>query len=135
MAISRLTRGWIVVAGLSGASAVAMGAWAAHGLAKTLPADKVALVQLASQYQLWHTLALLGVALFGAHYPARGWTRTAALFVIGMLLFSGSLYLLALSPLPGIGWLTPCGGLALMGGWISLAVQGWRGRPLPSALP
>lgn len=133
MAISRLTRGWIVVAGLSGATAVVMGAWAAHGLANTLPADKVALVQLASQYQLWHTLALLAVALWGAHYPARGWTRTAALFVAGMLLFCGSLYWLALAPMPGIGWLTPCGGLALIGGWLSLAVQGWRGRPLTTS--
>ena len=112
-------------AALMAALAVAMGAYAAHGMRATASAEAVAVVQTAVQYQMWHALALLGLALL----PDSRWRQWAAgLFLAGIALFCGSLYVLSFTPLrPGL--LTPLGGLLLMAGWLSvlLAVPGrWR---------
>ncbi len=112
-------------AALLAALAVAIGAYAAHGMRATATAEAVAVVQTAVQYQMWHALALLGLALL----PDTRWRQLAAgLFVAGIVLFSGSLYVLSFTPLrPGL--LTPLGGLLLMTGWLCvlLAVPGrWR---------
>lgn len=112
-------------AALFAALAVAIGAYAAHGMRATATAEAVVVVQTAVQYQMWHALALLGLALL----PDTRWRQLAAgLFVAGIVLFSGSLYVLSFTPLrPGL--LTPLGGLLLMTGWLCvlLAVPGrWR---------
>lgn len=120
-------RPWIVLAGLSGLIAVGMGAYGAHGLAGD--ADSQALVERASQYQLFHSLALLaadrvaGDNRRGAVLPH----LAALLFMVGMLLFCGSLYLKALSgqPLP-VPMVTPAGGMTLMAAWLVLALAGLR---------
>jgi uncharacterized membrane protein YgdD (TMEM256/DUF423 family) len=125
---------WLVAAGLNGLMAVAMGAFAAHGLGGMLDPAALALVETASRYQLAHALALIAVALL-LKPPTRqrrlvhaiGW-----LFLAGIVLFAGSLYLLALTGMRAFVWVTPFGGLALIAGWAALVVLGllwWRTRP------
>lgn len=115
-------RPWVVLAGLNGLLAVGFGAYAAHGLAGD-PALQ-GLAERASQYQLVHALALLAADRLAADGCRLG-HAAAALFVIGMALFSGSLYLRALTgaPLP-IPMVTPAGGMAFMAGWAVLALAG-----------
>lgn len=120
-------RPWIVLAGLAGIVAVGMGAYAAHGLAAD--ATSQALVERGSQYQLFHALALLAADRIAADSRRTSWLAqaAAALFVLGMALFSGSLYLKALigQPLP-LPMVTPAGGMTLMAAWLVLAVAGFR---------
>jgi uncharacterized membrane protein YgdD (TMEM256/DUF423 family) len=101
---------------------VVLGAFGAHALKQRLGADALQLWNTAVQYHFWHALALLAVALAGAGpwFKAAGW-----LFVVGVLLFSGSLYALAFGAPLGI--VTPLGGLALILGWIAFAVAAVRG--------
>ena len=118
-------RVWIGIAGLAGLSAVAMGAFAAHGLKHVLAPEQLQTLQIGVQYQLWHALALLLVVVLGQLQPSR-WLQAACwAFAIGMLLFSGSLYLLVLAKWP-LGVITPLGGLALMSGWGLLVGHGCR---------
>ncbi len=118
-------RVWIGIAGLAGLSAVAMGAFAAHGLKHVLAPEQLQTLQIGVQYQLWHALALLLVVVLGQLQPSR-WLQAACwAFAIGMLLFSGSLYLLVLAKWP-LGVITPLGGLALMSGWGLLLGHGCR---------
>ena len=119
-------RPWIVLAGLNGAMAVGLAAYAAHGLASDPTAQGLA--ERATQFQLLHALALLAADRLAA--DGRRLAHGAALlFFAGMVLFSGSLTLKALTggPLP-ISMLTPAGGIALMLGWLVLALAGWYRR-------
>ncbi|MGH6929612.1 MAG: DUF423 domain-containing protein [Dongiaceae bacterium] len=119
---------WLVAAGVNGLIAVAMGAFAAHGLRASLDAAALGWIETASRYQLWHALALVGIALLSKQaaghrrlVDAIGW-----LFLAGIVLFAGSLYLLALTNLRAFAWITPFGGLALIAGWAALVVLGVR---------
>ena len=105
----------IVLAGLSGAMAVGMGAWAAHGLS----ADPVAQqwVQKGSHYQLVHAAALLAVS----HLDAKA---AQVLFGIGLILFPGALYALALGGPDWVKAIAPMGGMAFIGGWLALTYWG-----------
>jgi len=112
---------------LSGAMAVALGAFGAHGLRGRLAADLLATFETGVRYQMYHALALLAVAWAvtrwaGSNLPiAAGW-----LFVAGTVLFSFSLYLLALTGQRWLGAITPLGGVAFVAGWICLALAAWR---------
>lgn len=104
---------------LAGASGVLLGAFGAHGLRARLSPEQLAVWETAVQYHLLHALALLALALF-AQGGGRGVTWPATLWAVGVVLFSGSLYLLALGAPRGLGPLTPLGGLALVAGWLAL---------------
>ncbi|HMH52625.1 MAG TPA: DUF423 domain-containing protein [Candidatus Acidoferrum sp.] len=113
---------------LSGALAVALGAFAAHGLRSRIGADALATFETGARYHMYHALALLAVAWACARWPG-AWTSAAGwLFVAGTLLFSGSLYLLAITGVRALGAITPLGGLAFMLGWLALAWAAWTGR-------
>ncbi|MCA1908405.1 MAG: DUF423 domain-containing protein [Magnetospirillum sp.] len=120
-------RPWIFLAGLGGVLAVGMGAYAAHGLAADAAAQ--ALVERGSQYQLLHCLALLAADRVAGDGRRGGAIPhlAALLFLLGMVLFCGSLYWKALSgiPLP-VPMVTPAGGMTLMAAWLVLAVAGLR---------
>lgn len=118
---------WSLVAGaLFGLTAVAAGAFGAHGLRARLDPQMLAVFETGVRYQMYHALALIACAFAAAHWPGRLWRPAAAAFVVGIVLFSGSLYALALSGLRSIGWITPIGGLAFLIGWLMLAVAGLR---------
>jgi uncharacterized membrane protein YgdD (TMEM256/DUF423 family) len=105
-----------LLAALNGFIAVAAGAFGAHGLKKRLEPDLLAVFETGARYQMYHALALFAVAWLIARgaTPARlaGW-----LFVAGIVLFSGSLYALALSGVRSLGAVTPLGGLCFLAGW------------------
>ena len=103
-------------------AAVAAGAFGAHALAGRLAPGMAAAWQTAVQYQAWHALALVGVGLLQLQWPARRSVGVAGtLFAAGIVLFSGSLYVLALTGARGIGMVTPFGGVAFLAGWAVLA--------------
>lgn len=101
---------------------VAAGAFGAHALRDQIPPDRLAIYQTGAQYQLVHALALLGIAAS----PLRDSRRTGWLFLIGVFVFSGSLYALAITGIPWLGAITPLGGLSFLAGWALLAWDSFR---------
>ncbi|WLG90131.1 DUF423 domain-containing protein [Pseudomonas cucumis] len=121
-----MLRGFLMLAAFFGFTGVALGAFAAHGLKSRLSADYLAIFHTGVTYQLVHTLALLGVALLVTQIPGRLITWAGASFAIGILLFSGSLYLLTITGISKLGIVTPFGGLAFLIGWVCLGLAAWR---------
>ncbi|AZD57625.1 putative regulator [Pseudomonas chlororaphis subsp. aurantiaca] len=121
-----MLRGFLMLAAFFGFTGVALGAFAAHGLKNRLSAEYLAIFHTGVTYQLVHTLALLGVALLASQIPGRLVTWAGASFAIGILLFSGSLYLLTLTGFGKLGIVTPFGGLAFLVGWLLLGLAAWR---------
>jgi uncharacterized membrane protein YgdD (TMEM256/DUF423 family) len=122
--ISMFSR-WVLSAGAGFALlAVVLGAFAAHGLKAMLDAQQLALFETASRYQMYHALALLvvGVMLTNSQF-SRSLLKLAALaFILGIILFSGSLYLLALVGVSWLGAITPLGGIAFLSGWLVMMI-------------
>ena len=121
---SKISR-WVFVAGAGFAMlAVMIGAFAAHGLKQMLDVYSLGLFETAARYQMYHALALLIVAVFSTNpqFPARWLKFTAIAFILGIVLFSGSLYLLALSGIKWLGAVTPLGGIAFIFGWSALII-------------
>jgi uncharacterized membrane protein YgdD (TMEM256/DUF423 family) len=118
-------KGWIVVAALSAAIAIAVGAFAAHGLDLGTEAGRKARdwLQTGSQYEMIHALAILAVAaLSGRKLNGRLAVNAQILFLLGSILFPGALYSLAFSGPRWFGAVAPIGGLAFIAGWIALAI-------------
>lgn len=112
----------LVLASIAMFLAVALGAFGAHALKSRLSADMTGVWQTAVQYHAWHALALFGLGLLMLHWPERADLGIAAwLLLAGIVLFSGSLYALALSGVRGLGAVTPIGGVAFLAGWAVLA--------------
>ena len=99
---------------------MALGAFAAHGLKASLTPDLLAAFETGVRYQMYHALALVAAAWGWARWQARGFVFAGWLFVAGMVVFSGSLYLLALTGTRWLGAITPLGGLAFLTGWLCL---------------
>ena len=119
-------KGFLITAAVLSALAVALGAFGAHGLKKIVPADTVNTFQTGVQYQMYHALALIAVAIIFEKFPNKLMVWSGAAFCIGILLFSGSLYLLTVLKatgkvgLEGVGIITPFGGLFFIVGWLLL---------------
>jgi uncharacterized membrane protein YgdD (TMEM256/DUF423 family) len=108
---------------------IVLGAFGAHGLKERLDPQAMDWWLTAVRYHAWHSLALFAVELSSRHTDRPRAIRVAGvLFLVGVLLFSGSLYTMSLTGLKGLGAITPVGGLAWIAGWISLAVAS---RPAP----
>jgi uncharacterized membrane protein YgdD (TMEM256/DUF423 family) len=122
-----LSKIYLLLAAVSGFIAVALGAFGAHGLRDKLGADLLAVYQTGVQYQFYHTFALLAVALLLMLAPQSSLLKWSGnLFAIGIVIFSGSLYVLALSGVRWLGAITPLGGVAFLAGWICLALAAWK---------
>jgi uncharacterized membrane protein YgdD (TMEM256/DUF423 family) len=117
----------LAVAGLLLALATVLGAFGAHALKAQLAPDRLQVYETAVRYHFFHALGLLGIGLT-LRFVATGPVRWAALLVlVGVVLFSGSLYALTFGAPASVLWpVTPLGGLALIAGWISYAVGLWR---------
>ncbi len=122
-----MDRAFGVLGAASALLAVAAGAFGAHALRARLAPDLAAVFETAVRYQMYHALALLFTAWAAARWPLAPVRAAGWLFVAGTVVFSGSLYLLALTGVRGFGAVTPLGGLAFLAGWLSLAVGVWRG--------
>ena len=119
---------FLLLAGLSGAMAVALGAMGAHWLKDKLNYWELQTFETGVRYQMYHTLALVGVVILMNYLPSKMLNWTGILFIVGIALFSGSLYLLAVKDLlhmPSLSMLgpvTPLGGLAFIIGWIFITL-------------
>lgn len=115
---------------LCGMLAVVFGAFGAHALRDRLDAYAMGVFETAVQYHFYHALALVAVGVLALHQPQTTLLRSSGwLFLLGIGLFSGSLYLLALTGTRWLGAVTPLGGLAFIAGWACLAVAGWKMLP------
>jgi len=114
---------------ISAGIGVAAGAFGAHALKGIVPPDLLVVYETGVRYQLLHAVALLAVGLAAAIKPEGRWALPTWLFIAGTALFSGSLYVLALTGIRWLGAVTPLGGLCFLAGWLAAAI-GWRGsRP------
>ncbi len=117
----------LVTGALFAFAAVALGAFGAHALKARLATDALAVWQTAVLYHGWHALALVAVGAVMLHKPdAAGFAWAAGLFAAGIVLFCGSLYVLALGGAKALGAVTPVGGLAFLAGWLAFALAAWR---------
>jgi uncharacterized membrane protein YgdD (TMEM256/DUF423 family) len=114
---------WLVVAAVNGFIAVAAGAFGAHGLQSRLDAHALQTFETAARYQMVHALAIGLAALFARNSVV---TLSCALFLAGIVLFSGSLYILAVTGTRAFGFVTPFGGVAFLAGWATLAYAAAR---------
>lgn len=116
----------LLCAALSGAIAVMLGAFAAHGLKSRLSDHLLAVFQTGVTYQMYHAIALIALALWLKQHQSVWLTTTGWLWLAGTVLFSGSLYLLALTGQKWLGPITPLGGLLFILGWLSLAIGAFK---------
>ncbi|MGH7547661.1 MAG: DUF423 domain-containing protein [Gemmatimonadales bacterium] len=122
-----MDRVFTVAGALSALVAVAAGAFGAHALRSKASADLLAVFETGARYQMYHALAVLAVAWAVTRWPGAPVRAAGWLFVAGTVLFSGSLYLLALTGTRWLGAVTPVGGLCFLAGWLALAAGVWRG--------
>ena len=118
---------WIVTGAVFGFLAVALGAFGAHGLKPKVTVDTLSSFETAARYQIYHALALIlvGVLATTVSSPLLAWS--GRLFATGVVLFSGSIYLMVFTGVTSLGVVTPFGGLCLLAGWAALAVAAYRG--------
>ncbi len=122
-----MARWYIALAAVSGLLAVALGAFGAHALKTRLDETALSVYQTAVQYHFYHSFALLAVGLLCLWQPqSRLLLSSGAAFVVGLLMFCGSLYLLSFTGIRWLGAITPVGGLFFMAGWVLLALAGWQ---------
>lgn len=122
-----MAKAFFLVACITVFLAVAFGAFGAHGLQKNVSADRIETFQTGVQYQFYHAIGLFLLALIIHNLgPHPLFQATGYLFLIGIILFSGSLYLLVLTGIKQLGMVTPVGGLCFLAGWITLMIGGWK---------
>jgi uncharacterized membrane protein YgdD (TMEM256/DUF423 family) len=124
---------WTALGAASAFLAVALGAFAAHGLRASVAPDLLAAFETGARYQLVHAVALVALGLGADRLPAGDVRAVGALFLAGMLLFSGSLYALALTGVRMLGAITPLGGVSFLLGWAWLAFAAARAARGPGA--
>jgi uncharacterized membrane protein YgdD (TMEM256/DUF423 family) len=121
-----MDRVFFALGALSGLISVAAGAFGAHALRHRISPEYLTAFETAARYQMYHALALLAAAWVASRSPGALPRWAAYCFVVGTVLFSGSLYALALTGVRWLGAVTPLGGVAFMLGWICLALSGLR---------
>jgi uncharacterized membrane protein YgdD (TMEM256/DUF423 family) len=122
-----MDRAFLALGAASAFASVAAGAFGSHALRTRLSPDLLATFEIGVRYEMYHALGLVAVAWAAARWPGGAVTAAGWLFVAGTVLFSGSLYALALSGVRVLGAVTPFGGLAFLAGWALLAWAALRG--------
>lgn len=123
-----MSRQFVWLGAVFAALGVAAGAFGAHSLKSIIPANMLAVFETAVRYQMYHALALLIVGGMFKHLPEQNIRVSGWCFVAGIVLFSGSLYIIALTGTRWVGSITPLGGAAFLAGWIVLAWNLWRNK-------
>jgi uncharacterized membrane protein YgdD (TMEM256/DUF423 family) len=118
-------RVFVVAGALSGAVGVGLGAFAAHALRGRLSPEMLSVFEVGVRYHLYHALALVLCGWATTRWPGAATTAAAWCFLGGTVVFSGTLYLLAITGQRWLGAITPLGGLAFIAGWLSLAFGAW----------
>lgn len=122
---------FLALGSLLGFLAVALGAFGGHLLKPRLAPDRYEIFEIAAKYHLAHALALLAVAWACSRWTGPWPAAAGWLLLAGVVVFSGSLYLLSLTGARWLGAITPVGGLCLLAGWVCLGVAAWRGLLAP----
>ncbi len=121
-------RAFFVIGCVFALTSVAAGAFGAHGLRQIVPAQSLVAFETAARYQMYHALALIVVALAWPRWSGRWIGAAGVAFVIGILLFCGSLYAFVLGAPRSVGIAAPFGGIAFMVGWLALVMAAYTGR-------
>jgi len=116
-----MERTFYALGALSALVAVAAGAFGAHGLRSRLTPEMLAVFETGARYQMYHALGLLAAGWAAARWPGTAAALAGWLFLAGTVVFSGSLYALALTGVRALGAVTPVGGVAFLAGWVALA--------------
>ena len=124
-----MDRIFFIIGSILGGIAVSTGAFGAHGLKNLVSPDLLETWDKAVRYQMYHALGLLALAWAITHWPEQAKVLTLGgwFFLAGVILFSGSLYILVLSGAKWLGAITPLGGAAFVAGWLCLVIAAWRG--------
>ena len=117
-----MDRTFLLAGSIAGFIAVGFGAFGAHGLRDRLTPDMLAIFETGVRYHMYHALALLVTAALAPRMPGKAIVAAGWLFIAGIVLFSGSLYVLAVTGMRILGAITPFGGLAFLAGWAALAI-------------
>ncbi|WP_291159863.1 DUF423 domain-containing protein [Gemmatimonas sp. UBA7669] len=117
-----MERTFLMLGALSGAIAVAAGAFGAHALQSRVEPRLVEVFETGARYQMFHALALLAVAWATTRWPGSLTTASGWLFVAGTVVFSGSLYAMTFTGIRALGAITPIGGVCFIAGWVCLAL-------------
>lgn len=117
---------FILLGSLSAFVAVGAGAFGAHTLKERLTPEMLAVFETGARYQMYHALALVAVAVASVYLPGRLVKAAGWLFVLGTVIFSGTLYALSMTGLRWLGAITPVGGVCFLAGWLCLAVGACR---------
>ena len=117
---------WFVMGAIAAGVAVILGAFGAHGLKSRVDPELLVVFETGVRYQMYHALALLAVGLARLHWPSTWISLAGWCFLAGILVFSGSLYLMTATGERWLGAITPIGGLAFIIGWVLLAAGAWR---------
>ena len=120
------SRWTLLLAAISGVMTVIFGAFAAHILKTQLSTNMWSVFETGIQYQAWHSLALLACGIWARIMPSKAVSYAALFFALGIVCFSGSLYVLALTGIKWFGPITPIGGVFFIFGWVALIVAAWR---------
>ncbi|MGV3344728.1 DUF423 domain-containing protein [Enterobacteriaceae bacterium LUAb1] len=120
------SRVMLIFAAVSGCIYVAFGAFGAHVLSKTLGTTEMMWIKTGLEYQCVHTLAILGIAAVMLKCPSRWFGWSSVFLALGTILFSGSLYCLAFSPVKIWAYITPAGGVCFLAGWILMLTGALR---------
>ncbi len=118
---------FLSIGAVSGALGVMLGAFGAHGLKEKLSEKMLANWMTGVEYHFYHTFAILAVGLLAMHVQSKSLSSSGWAFVAGIAIFSGSLYVMALTGVTKLGMITPIGGLAFIVGWVLLAVAVAKG--------
>ena len=121
---------WVAIAGTLGGLGVALGAFGAHGLKERLTPELLAVFEVGVRYHMYHAIAMLAAAVSLNYGPGNAWLKRACWFwLAGVAIFSGSLYLLAVTDVRWLGAITPIGGVAFIAGWCCVIATGLRRSP------
>jgi len=121
--------GWFAVGALAAGIGVALGAFGAHGLKGRVEPALLDVFETGVRYHMYHALALLALGLAQARSPAPLLNAASWLFAVGIVVFSGSLYLMTLTGARWLGAITPIGGVAFLLGWAVAVLSAIRGKP------
>ncbi|NTX13000.1 DUF423 domain-containing protein [Myxococcus sp. CA056] len=124
-----MMRWWLVLGAVNAFLSVSAGAFGAHALKARLPPDLLVIFETGARYHMYHALGLLAVGLLSLLRPSSLLNGAGWAMLVGIVLFSGSLYALALSGVRVLGAVTPLGGLGFLAGWALFAIAAWRATP------
>ena len=121
-----IAREWVIAGAVCAMVGVALGAFGAHGMSGWVAPDLLVIWETGARYQMYHAFGMFAVAIVAGQWPQSPASMAGWAFLAGVVLFSGSLYLMALTGIRLFGAITPLGGVAFIIGWATIGWSAWR---------